>query len=62
MYASRWLPYWMTAVMLRAEAIQVYNDMLVWDAKRFAHKIYYRPNTEADEFILKWRTWFSKYY
>jgi hypothetical protein len=42
MYASNYLPYWLTAVMLRGEAIQVYNDMLVWDSKRFGHKIYYK--------------------
>lgn len=62
MFASRWLPYWLTSVMLRGEAIQVYNDMLVWDSKRFGHNIYYRKNCQADDFILNWRTWFSKYY
>lgn len=47
--------------MLRGEAIQVYNDMLVWDAKKFGQKVYYK-NNEADDFILRWRDWFSKYY
>lgn len=62
MFASKWLPYWLTAFMLRAEAIQVYNDMLVWDAKKFGHKIHYRKDCEAENFILNWRAWFSKYY
>jgi hypothetical protein len=44
MYSSKWLPYWLTSVMLRGEAIQVYNDMLVWDAKKFGHKIYYKKD------------------
>lgn len=61
MYASNWLPYWLTAVMLRGEAIQVYNDMIVWDAKKFGYRVYYKEN-EADQFILNWRKWFSKYY
>ncbi len=47
-YSSKWLPYWLTAVMIKAEAIQVYNDLLVWDAKRFGHNIYYRKNCDAD--------------
>lgn len=62
MFASHWLPYWLTSVMLRGEAIQVYNDMLVWDAKKFGYNINYRKNCEADDFILNWRAWFSKYY
>ena len=61
MYTSGWLPYWVTSAMLYGEAIQVYNDMLIWDAKKFGHKIYYKEN-EADTFILNWRKWFSKYY
>ena len=55
MYASRWLPYWLTAVMLRGEGVQVTNDMYIWDSKKFGHKVFYRQNVEADAFILKWR-------
>lgn len=62
MFASNYLPYWVTAILLRAEAVQVYNDLIVWDAKRFGHRIFYRTNNEADQFILNWRAWFSKYY
>lgn len=62
MFASNWLPYWLTAVMLRGQAVQVFNDMYIWDSKKFGHQIYYKKNCEADEFILKWRAWFSKYY
>ena len=61
MYSSWWLPYWVTAGFLRGEGIQVYNDMLIWDSKKFGNKVYYKDN-DADEFILKWRDWFSKYY
>lgn len=36
--------------------------MLIWDSKKFGNKIHYKEGFEADEFILKWRAWFSKYY
>lgn len=62
MFASSYLPYWLTAVMLRGEAIQVSNDMQVWDAKKFGHRVYYKEGNEVDQFILNWRQWFSKYY
>lgn len=44
MYASSYLPYWLTAVMLRAEGVQVYNDLIVWDGKKFGYNIFYKPN------------------
>lgn len=47
--------------MLYAEGMQVYYDMLVWDAKKFAHKIYVKDN-EADRFIRSWREWFAQHY
>jgi hypothetical protein len=44
MYSSKWLPYWLTAVMLQAEGMQVFYDMLIWDAKKFSRKMYYKDN------------------
>jgi hypothetical protein len=38
----------MSAIFLRAEGMQVTNDMYIWDAKKFGHKIHYKPNFEAD--------------
>lgn len=61
MFASSWLPYWLSAIMLYAEGLQVYYDMLVWDAKRVSYKLYYKDN-EADQFIRSWREWFSQHY
>lgn len=61
MFASSWLPYWLSAIMLYAEGLQVYYDMLVWDAKRVSYKLYYKDN-EADKFIRNWREWFSQSY
>jgi hypothetical protein len=61
MYASSWLPYWICYIMLYAEGMQVYYDMLVWDAKKFGHKICVKDN-EADRFIRSWREWFAQHY
>ena len=47
--------------MLYAEGMQVYYDMMVWDAKRVSYKLYYKAN-EADSFIVKWREWVSQHY
>jgi len=41
--------------------MQVYYDMLVWNAKKMSYKMHYRDN-EADEFVRKWRGWFSQNY
>ncbi len=61
MFCSKWIPYWLSSAMLYGEAIQVYNDMIVWDSKKFQRKAYLKDN-EADTFIEKWRTWFSRNY
>ena len=61
MFSSSWLPYWLSAIMLYAEGLQVYYDMLVWDAKRVSYKLFYKDN-EADQFIRNWREWFSQHY
>ena len=47
MYATWWLPYWMTSAMLRMEGAQVTNDMYIWDSKKFGHKFHCKEN-EAD--------------
>ncbi len=47
--------------MLYAEGLQVYYDMLVWDAKKVSYKLHYKDN-EADRFIVRWREWFSQHY
>jgi hypothetical protein len=61
MFASSWLPYWLSSIFLYAEGMQVYYDMIVWDAKRVSYKLFYKEN-EADRFIKGWREWFSQHY
>ena len=41
--------------------MQVYYDMLIWDSKKFGHKIHLKDN-EGDRFIKNWREWFSQHY
>jgi cholesterol 7-dehydrogenase len=40
-YAPSWMPYWLSAALLYAEAIQVFNDTLIWDSKQFKRKFHY---------------------
>jgi phenylpropionate dioxygenase-like ring-hydroxylating dioxygenase large terminal subunit len=54
MFCSAWMPHWLCYIMLYAEGMQVFYDMLVWDAKKFGHKICLKDN-EADRFIRAWR-------
>ena len=61
MFISKATPYWFSSVLLYAEALQVYYDMLVWDAKRVSYKLHYKDN-DADRFIRSWREWFSQHY
>ena len=61
MFSSSWLPNWLAYIMLYAEGMQVFYDMLVWDAKKIGYKVYLKDN-EADKFIKEWREWFSQNY
>lgn len=61
-YASRYLPYWFSAVLLRMEASQVLNDGVVWDNKRFGINPYFNPTNPADNVLVAWRTWYSQFY
>lgn len=47
MYASSFLPYWITAYMLFNEVKQVLNDMDIWNNKVFGSKLSYNLKTDA---------------
>lgn len=61
-YASWWLPYWMSALMLYSEVQQVLNDMRIWNKKVFGHRLNYNMKTEADKNLLSWRNWYAQFY
>lgn len=61
-YTSWWTPYWLSALLLRAEMVQVYNDTLVWDAKQFKRKFHYQKTSRADEHLKQWTEWFARFY
>ncbi|OMJ83866.1 hypothetical protein SteCoe_15091 [Stentor coeruleus] len=62
LYASWYLPHWVTALILRLEAMQVTNDTYVWNKKVFATNPMYATDGEADMTILTWRRWFGQFY
>jgi len=61
-YANKYLPYWFSALLLRLEALQVLNDGVVWDNKKFAINAFLNPTNPADNTLLVWRNWYSQFY
>lgn len=61
-YASWYLPYWLTAFMLYSEVQQVFSDMNIWNKKIFGDRLNYNMKTEADKNLYSWRNWFSQFY
>jgi cholesterol 7-dehydrogenase len=62
-YTSKYMPYWFSALLLRLEVLQVLNDGVVWDNKRFGIKPYLNPEVSpADRILHNWRQWFSQFY
>lgn len=59
MYSSWWMPYWLSAFLLRFYLVQVGSDKFVWNNKVFKKEIHYNLKTEADAALLKWREWYS---
>lgn len=61
-YASWYLPYWLTAFMLYSEVQQVLSDMNVWNNKVFGSRLNYNMKTDADKNLFSWRNWFAQFY
>ena len=61
-YTSNYFPYWISALYLKLEAVQVENDGLIWDNKIFGYSPYYNPESNTDKKLLEWRNWYSKFY
>jgi len=61
-YASRYLPYWFSAILLRMEASQVLNDGVIWDNKKFAFNPTLNLGNPADKTLFDWRTWYTQFY
>jgi len=61
-YASRYLPYGLTAFMLYSEVQQVLNDMDIWNKKVFGDRLNYNMKTGADVNLCSWRNWFAQFY
>ena len=61
-HTSTWVPYWLSALVMKMDAVQVASDMTVWDTKRFARNLYFKKGEQADEYLKGWREWYSQYY
>ena len=61
-YSSSYLPYWVTALILRLEVQQVLNDTTIWNQKTFGKKLSYNMKNEADKFLRDWRDWYAQFY
>ena len=63
LYVNGWyLPYFVTAGMLRGEALQVANDTEIWNNKTYTNKPNYSLSSDADSTIFEWRKWFTQFY
>jgi hypothetical protein len=61
-YTNGFLPYWLSAIFLRLEAVQVQNDGLIWDNKKFGFKPYFNPDSDVDQKLKEWRIWYGSFY
>lgn len=62
-HVSKYLPYWFSALLLRMEVLQVLNDGVIWDNKKFGKTPYLNPTvSHGDRILLNWRQWFSQFY
>ncbi len=61
-YMNNYIPYWLSALFLRLEAVQVQNDGLIWDNKKFGYQPIFNPDSEVDNKLKEWRTWYGQFY
>lgn len=61
-WTQNWIPYFISAIKLRLEALQVTNDCKIWDNKKFGSNPWYNLSAEADQFLVLWRKFFCQYY
>lgn len=61
-YASHFLPYWLTSYFLYGEVKQLFSDMNIWNNKVFGARLSYNMKTETDRNLLSWRNWFAQFY
>lgn len=59
---SRWIPYWLSSLMLMGEVKQLYSDMMVWNNKVFSHKPNLNMKSYADQRLVNYRNWYSQFY
>jgi len=58
----KWIPYWLSTLMLMAEVKQLYSDIKVWNHKIFSEKINYNFKSYADKCLHSYRNWYAQFY
>jgi len=61
-FTSNYLPYWVSAVMLYGEVLQLLADSQIWDNKKLTPALTYDLTSTADQYMYHWRTWFGQFY
>lgn len=61
-YSQPWLPYWLSALVLKMDALQVSSDMTIWDTKQFMRSLRFKKEDKADEYLKGWTEWYSQYF
>ena len=41
-HTSKWMPYWLSGLIMKIDSYQVSHDMYLWESKKFARKLYYK--------------------
>ena len=59
---SKWIPYWLSALMLVGEVKQLYSDMKIWNHKIFKEKINFNIKHYADKCLHSYRNWYAQFY
>lgn len=58
----KWMPYWLTTLMLMGEVKQLYSDMKVWNNKIFTEELNYNMQNYTDKCLHGYRNWYAQFY
>lgn len=59
---SKWIPYWLSSIILMGEVKQLYADMKVWNNKIFTENLNYNMQNYADKCLHAYRNWYAQFY
>ncbi|CAF4476746.1 unnamed protein product, partial [Rotaria sp. Silwood2] len=59
---SKWMPYWLSTLLLMGEVKQLYSDMKVWNHKIFSETLNYNIQNYTDQCLHAYRNWYAQFY